>query len=219
MFLAAQRNLYCRALLSVVFLAGAFKSLLTRVGISHVTIPFGDIDVSDAGGTVATLNSGLQDSIERLQQIQSTVKDPRTNSDLQSITDKLKNLQQDAETTDETIKSNLVTRQATLEKTSSQSVKNPGWLLAGHVDKDGLNWVGDSARKIPATLSPKFTQGEQFSVTSPAYLRANIPFRIHFKGKVVYVVPANGRVKVIAGPDYSPAIAGGSFCWVKVQPL
>ena len=160
------------------FWPAAFKSLLTRVGISQVTTPFGDIDVSDAGGTVATLNSGLQDSIERLQQIQSTVKDPRTNSDLQSITDKLKNLQQDAETTDETIKSNLVTRQATLEKTSSQSVKNPGWLLAGHVDKDGLNWVGDSARKIPATLSPKFTQGEQFSVTSPAYLRADVPFRI-----------------------------------------
>ena len=99
------------------------------------------------------------------------------------------------------------------------SAKIPGWLLAGHVDKDKLHWSGDGAKNVAATLSPKSTEGEKVCVTTHAYLRADAPSGAHLGGKVIGVVPANGQVEVIALPDYSSAIATGYFCWVKVQPL
>src|SRR5208282_3992994 len=111
------------------FAPNTFKSLLTRVGIKTVTTPFGDIDVNGAGATVSTLNRGLTDSVARLQQIQTTLSDPRGKNDIQSITNYLQDLQQQAQTTDETIKSDLVTRQATLRQSSPQSAKSSGWLF------------------------------------------------------------------------------------------
>jgi hypothetical protein len=201
------------------FWPDTFRSLLTRVGISKVTTPIGEIDVNGAGGTVATLNRGLSDSIERLQEIQSTFSDPQAKHDLPGITDYLKKLQQEAEATDDKIKTDLVKQQATSEQTSPQSAKIPGWLLAGRVDKNKQHWLGDGAKNVPAPLSPQLTVGEKFSVTTHAYLRADAPSGSHLGGKVIGVVPANGPVVVIAPPDYSSAIAGGYFCWVKVQPL
>ncbi len=72
------REICIVALFCLLFFAPVtFKSLLTRVGISKVPTLFGDIDVNGAAGTVATLNRGLSDTIERLQEIQSTFSDPQ----------------------------------------------------------------------------------------------------------------------------------------------
>jgi hypothetical protein len=214
------RELCVVALFCLLFFAPVtFKSLLTRIGISKVATPFGEIDVNGAGATVSTLNRGLSDTVARLDQIQATVSDPRGKSELQDITYYLQNLQQQAQATDETIKSNLVIRQATVEQISPQSTKIPGWLFVGHVDKDKLHWSAEGARNVPATLSPVLTVGEKFSVTAPSYLREDAPSGTHFGGKVIGIVPANGQVLVTNPPDYSSAIAGGFFLWVKVQPL
>jgi hypothetical protein len=214
------RELCIVAFFCLLFFAPVtFKLLLTRIGISKVTTPMGDIDIGGAGGTVATLNRGLSDSITGLQQIQSTSTDSPTSHKLQAITQYLTNLQQEAANTDETIKSNLVTQQASLEKTSPQSAKTSGWLFVGHVAEDKLHWFGDSTRNVSATLSPKLTTGEKLSMTSTAYLRTDAPSETHLGTKVIGVVPANREVEVIADPFYSPAIAGGYFLWAKVQPI
>jgi hypothetical protein len=212
------RELFILALFCLLFFwPDAFKARLTRLGVSKVTIPGGEIDINDAGGTVANVNRGLLDAITGLRQIQSN--DPRTSSQLLPIIDYLTSLQQQAATTDHTIKTTLVAQQATLQQTSPQSTKTPGWLLVGHVRKDKLNWFGDSIQNVPSTLSPKLTTGEKFNVSDTAYLRADAPSGNHFAGKVIGIVPANGQVQVISDPDYSNAIAGGHFLWVKVQPL
>jgi hypothetical protein len=196
------------------FWPDTFKSLLTRIGISKVTTVFGDIDVSDAGGTVANLNRGLGDTITRLQQIQSS-SDPKSKTDIQGVTDVLKDLQQQAQTTDDTIKTKMVSQQATADQTSTQ--KTPGWIFIGAVDKDKQHWMGTSP--VPSTLSPVLTVGEKFNLTATAYLRATAPSGAHATGKVIGVVRANQQVDVIAPPVCSSAISGGYFCWVEVQPL
>ncbi len=214
------REICIVAIFCLLFFAPVtFKSLLSRVGFTTLSTPLGDIDVDGAGGTVATLNRGLQDTIARLQQIQSTPHDPRTNSELQSIAGYLNSLQQEAQATDETIKTSLVSRQVNLEQSSPQAAKLPGWLLLGQVSDDKLQWSGIGAKNISATLPPKFTVGQKLNLTGTAYLRAVAPSGTHFGGKVIGVVPPNRQVQVIAGPDYSPAIAGGFFLWVQVQPL
>lgn len=205
--------------ITLFFAPSTFKSLLTRVGISKVTTPFGEIDASGAGDTVSTLNNGLSDSVARLQQILGTVSDPRGKNDIEGVAKYLQSLQQQAQATDETIKARLASQQSTLDANSTQNAKIPGWLFAGHVDDDKLHWSGDGAKNIPATLSPELKSGSTFNVGAPAYLRADGPSGSHFGGKVIGVVPANGKVEVIADPQYSHAIAGGYFLWLKVQPL
>jgi hypothetical protein len=154
------RELCVVALFCLLFFAPmTFKLLLTRVGISQVATPFGDIDVNGAADAVSTLNRGISDSVGRLQQIQNTVSDQRRKSDIQGVTQYLQSLQQQAQTTDETIKANVVSRQATLERSSPQSAKTPGWLLAGQVDDDHLKWLGEGAKNVPATQSPVFKDG------------------------------------------------------------
>jgi len=171
---------------------------------------FGDIDVaSTAGGTVATLNHGLKESIDRLGQIQSTASDPQAKADVGKVTDYLKNLQQEAETTDQTLKTTLVA-QASSGATSTPTAKT-GWLYAGNTDKDKLHWMG-TANVVPANVSPNLTVNEKFTTIASAYLRDNFS-----KGKVIGVVKANTQVQVIAPPQCPESISGGHSCWVQVQ--
>jgi hypothetical protein len=196
------------------FWPDTFKTLLTRIGISKVSTVFGDIDVSETGGTVANLNRGLSDTITRLQQIQSSSA-PTSKTDIQGVTDVLKDLQQQAQTADESIKSTLVSQQAASGATTSTKV--PGWIFIGSVDKDKQHWVGTST--VPSTLSPNLTVGEKFNLTTATYLRATGPAANHAAGKVIGVVRASQQVDVIAPPVCQAEISGGFFCWVEVQPL
>jgi hypothetical protein len=204
------------ALFCMLFFApDTFKSLLTRIGISKVSTVFGDIDVSTAGGTVSTLNHGLGESIDRLQQIQSTSSDPQAKNDVSKVTDYLKDLQQQAQSADETIKSSIVTQQAAAEQASPHLAKPPGWIYLGNVDKDQTHWTGDTSKNVvPASLSPKLTAGQKFNVAVTAYLRDS-----NVKGKVIGVIRANDQVQVAATPVCTPSLSGGNVCWVKVQPL
>ena len=173
-----------------------FQSLLTRIGIKSVPTPFGDIDVADAGGTVSTLDRGLSDSVERLQQIQAKVSDASSKNDIQNVVTYLQGLEDQAQTTDDTIKTTLVAQQAAVAKASPQAAKVSGWLLLGHVGPDKQQWTGTKGPKnVAATLSPVITVGEEFEVTSPAYLRDSAPAEEHKKNKVVGVV-TSGQVKV-----------------------
>jgi hypothetical protein len=207
----------------VLFAPVAFKTVLTRVGISKVPTPFGDIEVKDAGNTVSALNRGLADTILRLQQIQEAPSEPDRKQGIQGVMDYLHSLQQQAQVTDDSIKTNLVTQQAVLEQTSPQSAQMSGWLFLGHINKSNgsnqLRWFGEGAKNVAATLSPTLTVGERFIVTSPAYLHEDAPSGSHFGGKVTGVVPMGGQVEVLAPPEFSPAIAGGSFLWAKVKRL
>jgi hypothetical protein len=201
------------ALFCILFFAPeTFKNLLGRIGISKVSTAFGDIDVASAGGSVANINRGLSDSIAKLQEIQSTSSDGEAKDSVAKVTDYLKGLQQEAETTDESIKTTLVNQQAAAP---APTAKVSGYLFLGKADKDQLHWVGDGAKNVvPATLSPKLTVGEKFNVAIPAYLR-DAPSG----GKVIGVVRSNAQVQVLTAPTCTPAMAGGFFCWAKVQPL
>ena len=87
----------------LLFAPGVFKTLLKQIGISKLTTPIGDINVTevkDAGNTVSGLNRGLTDSVARLQQIQGALSDPKGKQDLQDVSNYLQNLQQQAQATD-----------------------------------------------------------------------------------------------------------------------
>ena len=106
------RELCIVALFCLLFFSpGTFKSLLTGIGISKVSTVFGDIDVTEAGGTVATLNHGLADTVARLQQIQSTSTDPQAKEDLAQLTQSVQGLQQQAQTADDSLKTKIATQQ------------------------------------------------------------------------------------------------------------
>ncbi len=204
------------ALFCLLFFApDTFKSLLTRIGISKVSTVFGDIDVSSTGAAVANLNHGLSESIDRLQQIQSTSSDPQAKNDVSKVTDYLKGLQQQAQTADDSIKTTLVNQQAAAEQAAPHAAKASGWIFIGSVDKDQTHWTGETSKNVvPANLSPKLTVGQKFTLAATAYLRDAAT-----GGKVTGVVRANQQVQVMTAPTCSASIAGGEVCWVKIQPL
>jgi hypothetical protein len=201
------------------FWPAAFKSLLNRAGIKTVPTPFGDIDVATTGDTVATLSRGLSDSVAELQKIQGTITNPTDKTDVANLATYLGQLQKQAQDTDTSLKANLVNQQVAAGQESSSVAKPAGWLFAGHVSDDkNPQWSGEGERNVPPGHSAAFAVGDTFAVTAAAYLRDDAPSGAHFGGKVVYVVPANAQVKVVADPQYSHAIAGGYFLWLKVQP-
>lgn len=201
----------------LLFWPTAFSALLTRVGISKVPTPFGDIDVKEAGNTVAALNRGLTDTVSRLQEIQATNRDPKGKQELKEVSDYLQDLQEQAQATDQSLKTNLASQQAALEKTSPQSAQLTGWLFLGRVTEDKSRWAKEGPKDVAPTLSAMFTVGQRFTVTAPAYVHDNAPAGGHFGGKLIGVISTGERVEVIAPPEYSHAIAGGFFLWLNVK--
>jgi len=198
------------------------KTLLKNAGINTVPTPLGNINVDDianAGSGVANISQGLSDGLALLQEIQSGKAAVPNKEALQNLSASLQTLQQQAQSTDESLKSTIAKQQAQAAQSFPQAAKQPGWLFAGHVDDTKTQWSGEGAKNVPATLPPQFTMSQKFSVASTAYLREDAPSGGHFGGKVISVVPANQQVQVVGGPDYSHAIAGGYFVWLKVQPL
>lgn len=208
-------------ILALIFLLlvmpGTFKKVLERVGISKLPTPFGDIDVAEAGGTVAHLNRGMGDIAARLRQIQDRTTDTGRKQELDTLVTSLQDLQQQAHTSDEQIKANLINQQATLQQSSPQSVATSGWLFLGQVDEGKSKWSGEGAKNVDATVSPVLKAGGQFPLTNPAYVYSDAPSGHHLEGKLVGVFPVGTRVSVIADPEYSHALAGGYFLWVKVS--
>jgi len=214
------REICIVALLCLLFFEPAkFGSLLYNAGITKVSTPFGEIDIASTGDSVAAINRGLTDSVACLQEIGAKIQKPTSNCDIQSLTTYLQDLQQQAQSTDETLKTNIVQQQTAAAQSSPTATKPAGWLFAGQVDESKMHWSGEGPKNVPASLSPAWTINEKFTVPSPAYLREDAPAGNHFGGKVLYVVPANSQVQVVADAQYSHAIAGGYFCWLKVQPL
>jgi hypothetical protein len=96
------------------------------------------------------------------------------------------------------------THHSAVAKASPRAAKISGWLRLGHVAPDKQQWTGKTGPKnVAATLSPVITVGEEFEVTSPAYLRESAAADEHKKNKVVGVV-ASGQVKVTDPPAYTP---------------
>jgi hypothetical protein len=163
--------------------------------------------------------------VARLQQIQGALSDPKRKQDLQDVSNYLQGLQQQAQATDESIKTTLITQQASAPQTSSQTAQISGWLFLGYVDNDKQHWAGDGPKNVAPTLSPVLTVGQRFAVSAPAYLHKDPPHKdLPHKdptpgGKVIGVVPAGTQVEVIAPPEYSFTIAGGFSLWVNVRRL
>jgi len=212
---------FCIVALCVLlfFFPATFKTLLGNAGIKTVPTPFGDIDVASTGDTVATINRGLSDNVACLQDLENKAKTPPANCDIPHVMSYLQELQQEAQSTDETLKASLAKQQTAAAESSPTTAKPSGWLFAGQVDESKMHWSGEGPKNVPASVSPVWTVNEKLTVTSSAYLHADAPSGSHFAGNVIYIVPSNSQVEVIADPQYSHAIAGGYFCWLKVQPL
>jgi hypothetical protein len=204
------RDLCIVALVGMLLFAPArFKSLLTELGIQQVSAMGFNIDVaSTATDTVNNLDHGLNTSVDAAQKIHDSVTDPQAKKDVGDLIDYLKNMQQDAQTTDSKIKTSLVA-QAASGDTSVPAAKT-GWVFAGSTDKDNLHWT--SAIVVPASVPPNLTVNQQFVTTSAAYLRDNFK-----KGKIIGVVKASTQVQVIAPPQCLVSLGGGHSCWLQVQ--
>jgi len=193
----------------LLFAPGRFKSTLTDLGVKQVSAMGFDIDVaSTATDTVNNLNHGLNTSVDAAQKIEATVSDPQAKKDVGDLVAYLKNMQQDAQTTDAKIKTSLVA-QAASGDTSVPAAKT-GWVFAGSTDKDNLHWT--STTVVPAGVSPNLAVDQKFVTTAASYLRDNFE-----KGKIIGVVRASTQVQVIAPPRFPGSLGGGHSCWLQVQ--
>ena len=200
----------------VLFMPKTFQKVLGRVGISKVTTPFGDIDVRNTGEKVASVSRGITDGVAVLQQLQTQITDPVKKQKLQDLTTSLTGLQQQAHDADADIKV-LVGQQAAAQVSAPQAAPAAGWVFLGHVDDSKQKWSGEGAKNISSEESPALKTGDRFTIATAAYLYSDAPSGHHLEGTVAGVLPAGTQVQVIEDPQYSHALAGGDFLWVKVS--
>ncbi len=199
-------------LVLVLFVPGALKDRLQKAGIQQI----GDISIAPADETVPKLDRGMMDITANLQEIEGSTKDPATKQALLGITNSLTDLQQQARSSDEQVKTKLADQLATLRPSSSQGVQSSGWIFLGLVDLSHTKWLGDGPRNVASTVSPTVTAGNQLVLTGPAYIYGSKPSAQQREGKIVGVFPKDTQVSV-TDAAYVRAHAKADFLWVNVN--
>lgn len=208
------------------FWTSLFKNLASDMGITKIDVAGVELTLAQSGdqtkkaaGQVAQVKQQLDSVGEQLEQLMKDAKAPEITAKVSSLSATVHTLQDQTDAADQTLKSSLLNQQQILKAVAPQapSPDTTGWLYLGQVDEEKRTWFGDGAKNAPTTLDLVVKPGNRFTVPRTAYLYADAASGHHFEGAILSALPADSLVEVLAGPDYSHAIRGGYFIWVKVK--
>jgi hypothetical protein len=168
-----------------------------------------------AAATVSNTSEAIQDVSSELAQLASQSHDPHLKTALENSVKQLAGTLGNVQKADQSLQETVLTQQDLLSQTGKSSSNNQyGWLYVGEVDEDKQNWVQGSPKNIlPASLP--LTAGETVVASGLNYLRGDSPSKQHRDASVESVIRDRTRLKV-EDVDYSHAISGGWFVWLKV---
>ena len=210
------------------FWTSLFKNIASDMGITKIDVAGVELTLAQSGdqtkkaaGQVAQVKQQLDSVGEQLKQLMKDAKAPEISAKVSSLSATVQTLQNQTDAADQTLKNSLLNQQQILKAVAPQAASpdTTGWLLLGQVDEEKRAWFGDGAKNAPSTLDPVVKPGTRFTVPRAAYLYSDAASGRHFEGAILSALPAESLVEVLAGPDYSHAVRGGYFIWVKVKRL
>jgi hypothetical protein len=168
-----------------------------------------------AAATVSSASQALQDVNAQLTEVAAKSKDPQVKSLIAESLVRLNGTLGDVTKADSSLKETVLTQQNLLAQsgTGGASGTQVGWIFVGQVDENKQKWAPESPKNILPVPWP-IQVGQTITVSGLSYLRGDSPTESHREASVVSVVKDRTRLEV-QNIDYSHAISGGWFVWIK----
>jgi hypothetical protein len=206
------------------------NSTLTKAGISQLN---GGIftwqqqaqQAAAQSTTAAQANAAASDSLSNvksaLDAIASQSKDPAIKKQATDAADQAAGSITSLDSANSSLARSVITQENMAhssgpgtESTTSASASQ-GWVYVGKADPTHQHWAAIPRPKI-ATASPTVAAGQVVTFTDDIFLRADKAQNQTFnQAAILGAVRAGGTATIIA-MQFSHALAGGDFVWVKV---
>ena len=116
---------------------------------------------------------------------------------------------------DNNMKTQLAVQEQVLTKSNLIEQAEEGWIYAGKINEAKTQWER-SVKKTIAESVTDFKPGHLITIVDDVYLRSGKDERQFKSAKILSVIKEKEKVEFIA-IDYSHAIGGGWFVWLKVR--
>jgi len=199
----------------------AFKAQLARMGFDKFDMGGLSMDLKSqmketakTGKEVADVGKQIADLKAIIDSIANQTRNSEEKNTLISLSEQAENIYSSANILDNKVKQQLVKQQFDAEKLNID-LPEEGWIYAGKQNESKTAWDPS----VPLTVAGSkinFSEGEILTIIDDVYLRNDAPALSHANSKVIAVIKASEKVRYLAN-DYSHAVGGGWFCWLKVQ--
>ncbi len=197
--------LLCAVALMLIMPQTMAKLLLSR-GFNKVDMVFGEVDLKSIGSNMSEATFAIEDAA-------SVATDGPAREKLQQA---LKNLN----AANDTVKAQL-SAEAPASPAPAPALAVPqgvapaaghfGWVFAGKVDETKTDWLSGGRKAVSGSYPP----GPRVTIAEASYLHADSGTSNHAAASVVGAIKA-GQSFDVAGLDWSHALGGGWFVWLKV---
>lgn len=190
----------------VIFFPTATANFLVDRGLTKVSSPLGEIDLTK----VATALSATKRALE----------DAAGGSSNPEVKTRLETAQTTLGQADSLVKTQLIDRPTAVQASAGASPAAAsipvGWIFVGRVDEAKKTWQATPRRAIntdqaPDTLTSVVVNDDLY-VHDETATDAN-----HSEGRVLGVLRKDSNVQVMPPPAYSHALGGGYFVWLKIR--
>jgi hypothetical protein len=221
-FLLLREAIIVLLFLFLLMFPTSFKNKLVELGFSRVEFMGMDMNLSeqiketaDAGKQVADLQlqaSGLKSVIDSIQK-KST--NPEEKKILKSLSNKTETMYSTANKLDGNIKQRMSVQQEALTEQTNIKAPDEGWIYAGKINQEQTTWLL-SIKPTIAERKINYESGEELTITDDVYLRKDEVTTMRANSEVIAVIKAGEKV-IFIEKDYSHAVGGGWFMWLKVR--
>jgi hypothetical protein len=167
------------------------------------------------GEVVSKADENYKVLIDRLAELEKSVRDPTVKQSLTSLGADAKVSQGELLVADKAVKRSLSTQQAIVEAVTPSSISDRGWLFLGKVNEPKEQWLPGSPVTV-AVVSPIISRGTKLTIRDDTYWRADSAAGQHANASILSVAKV-GTVVNVDDVDYSHARGGGWFVWIRAH--
>jgi hypothetical protein len=199
--------------LFVVSFPDLAKAWLRHMGFDKVTTPIGEMDLAakvQAAGQVQSAKREVSDAAAAVDALTSTAH-PADRARLQDLSTKLSTTATQLDVSERVLGA---AAKAAAGAAAPGAQSRQGWMYVGHVNEAKSAW--QDRPTIVQAATPDFKSGDAVTITDDVYLRGDTGGVQHNLAVVVGVLRPGEQVTVL-DVDYTHALSGGWFLWLKVK--
>jgi len=194
------------------------KAWMRHIGFDTVTTPMGEINLAakvQAAGQVQSAKREVSDAAAAVDGLIPTASEANR-ARLQDLSTKLSLTATQLDVPERVLGASAKAAAAKAAASDSEPVaeSREGWMYVGHVDEAKSAW-----RERPTVVqaaTPAFKAGDAVTITDDVYLHADTSGVQRSMAAVVGAL-RTGEQATVLDVDYTHALSGGWFLWLKVK--